>query len=229
MKKIVPAPYIDQTERWVNGCESISSVMLLQAVGIDIDPDTFIARDLPHAPYWEQDGKLYGPDPWQVYPGDPHDHTGYGCYSPCIVKALNSALEHEGAADKFEVVDESGKTAAQLCSYLDAGMPVVFWATRAVTAQVANTPLAVMVLMSAWIPAPPLESLPAMVNAVLMVITSFLFCIQQGFIKRYKVVPPVYRCGAFFYSRGRRPRRPAEGSRPLPTMQFFKGLCRERS
>ena len=54
MKKIVPATYIDQTELWVNGCESISSVMLLQAVGIDIDPDTFIARDLPHAPYWEQ-------------------------------------------------------------------------------------------------------------------------------------------------------------------------------
>ena len=105
MKKIVPAPYIDQTERWVNGCESISSVMLLQAVGIGIDPDTFIARDLPHAPYWEQDGRLYGPDPWQVYPGDPHDHTGYGCYAPCIVKALNSALEHEGAADRFEVVD----------------------------------------------------------------------------------------------------------------------------
>ena len=51
MKKIVPAPYIDQTERWVNGCESISSVMLLQAVGIPIDPDVFIERDLPHAPY----------------------------------------------------------------------------------------------------------------------------------------------------------------------------------
>ena len=38
MKKIVPAPYIDQTARWGNGCESISSVMLLQAVGIPIDP-----------------------------------------------------------------------------------------------------------------------------------------------------------------------------------------------
>ena len=25
MKKIVSAPYIDQTARWVNGCESISS------------------------------------------------------------------------------------------------------------------------------------------------------------------------------------------------------------
>ena len=53
MKKIVSAPYIDQTERWVNGCESISSVMLLQAMGIAIDPDTFIERDLPHAPYWD--------------------------------------------------------------------------------------------------------------------------------------------------------------------------------
>ena len=129
MKKIVLAPYIDQTDRWVNGCESISAVMLLQAMGIRIDPDTFIERDLPHAPYWEQDGKLYGPDPWQVYPGDPHDHTGYGCYAPCIVRALNSALEHEGAAGQFEVVDESGKTAEELCRYIDAGMPVVFWAT----------------------------------------------------------------------------------------------------
>ena len=129
MKKIISAPYIDQTERWVNGCESISAVMLLQAMGISIAPDTFIERDLPHAPYWEQDGKLYGPDPWHVYPGDPHDHTGYGCYAPCIVEALNSALVHEGAADRFEVVDESGKTAAELCRYIDEGMPVVFWAT----------------------------------------------------------------------------------------------------
>ena len=129
MKKIVPAPYIDQTARWVNGCESISSVMLLQAVGIPIDPDVFIERDLPHAPYWEQEGRLYGPDPMFVYPGDPHDHTGYGCYAPCIVQALQSALAHEGAADRFEVLDVSGETAAQLCRFIDEGMPVVFWAT----------------------------------------------------------------------------------------------------
>ena len=128
MKKIVSAPYIDQTERWVNGCESISSVMLLQAMCIAIDPDTFIERDLPHAPYWDYDGKLYGPDPYEVYPGDPHDHTGYGCYAPCIVQALQSALKHEGAADRFEVLDVSGETAAQLCRFIDEGMPVVFWA-----------------------------------------------------------------------------------------------------
>ena len=50
MKKIISAPYIDQTERWVNGCESISAVMLLQAMGISIAPDTFIERDLPTPP-----------------------------------------------------------------------------------------------------------------------------------------------------------------------------------
>mgnify|MGYP000799026796 CR=1 FL=1 len=58
-----------------------------------------------------------------------YKRQGYGCYAPCIVKALQSALDHEGAADAFEVVDETGKTAAQLCEYIDAGMPVVFWAT----------------------------------------------------------------------------------------------------
>ena len=54
-----------------------------------------------------------------------------------------------------------------------AGKKVVFWAVRAVMALMANTPFAVMVLMSAWIPAPPLESLPAMVNAVLISKTPF--------------------------------------------------------
>lgn len=82
MKKIVPAPYIDQTARWVNGCESISSVMLLQAVGIPIDPDVFIERDLPHAPYWEQEGRLYGPDPMFVYPGDPTTTPGMAAMPP---------------------------------------------------------------------------------------------------------------------------------------------------
>lgn len=129
MKKVVLAPYIDQTDRWVNGCEGISAVMLLQAMGIWIDPEVFFTRDLPHAPYREQDGRRCGPDPHQVYPGDPHDATGCGCYAPCIVQALQSALEHEGAAEQFTVLDESGKTAEELCRHIDAGMPVVFWTT----------------------------------------------------------------------------------------------------
>ena len=161
------------------------------------------------------------------------------CFAPYSFN-FAAIVSISSAEDTMPILTASGKMSvntASSCSARKCGVeskmsvtPVVFWAVRAVTAHRAKTPLAVMVLMSAWIPAPPLESLPAMVNAVLMVITSFPFCIQQGFIKRYKVVPPVYRWGMLFCSsRGRRPRRPAEGSRPLPTMQFFKGLCRERS
>ena len=42
--------------------------------------------------------------------------------------------------------------------------PVVFWAVIAVTAVIAYEPNDVMVLMSAWIPAPPEESDPAIIN-----------------------------------------------------------------
>lgn len=130
MKKLLCAPYIDQTARWVNGCESVSAVMLLQYLGLDVDPDTFIARDLRCEPFWQEDGVRCGPDPHFVYPGDPHDQTGCGCYAPCICRALESALAACGAAEQFEVRDETGKTAAQLCAeYIDAGLPAVFWAT----------------------------------------------------------------------------------------------------
>ena len=44
------------------------------------------------------------------------------------------------------------------------------------------------VLRSAWIPAPPLQSLPAMDNAVFM---KNLLC--MNFIARQKVVPPICR------------------------------------
>ena len=48
--------------------------------------------------------------------------------------------------------------------------PVVFCAVKAVIALMAYTPFAIIVLISAWMPAPPLESLPAIVNAVLICI-----------------------------------------------------------
>ena len=43
--------------------------------------------------------------------------------------------------------------------------PVVFWAVIAVIAEVPWTPSAAKVLRSAWMPAPPPESEPAIVSA----------------------------------------------------------------
>ena len=131
MSRILKAPYIDQTERWVYGCESISTVMLLQYWGLDVDPDTFIDAYLPRA--WstgEQDVDMVAEDPTYYYINEPRDLTGWGCYAPCIVTAIENTLAALGRSGDFEVRDVSGKTAAQLCAeHIDNGRPVVFWAT----------------------------------------------------------------------------------------------------
>ena len=128
--RILQAPYIDQTRRWVYGCESISTVMLLQYLGMDMDPDTFIDTCLPRGYSTGSGPDMVAPDPTYVYINEPRDRTGWGCYAPCIVQALHNAFAACGKAGEYEPVEETGKTAAQLCTeYIDAGMPVVFWAT----------------------------------------------------------------------------------------------------
>ena len=130
MKKILTAPYIDQTQQWVYGCESISAVMLLQYLGLEIDPDTFIDTCLPRGFSTGTGENMVAPDPMYYYINEPRDLTGWGCYAPCIVTALENALTAAGKADLYTVSDETGKTAAQLCKqYIDRGLPVVFWAT----------------------------------------------------------------------------------------------------
>ena len=130
MKKILRVPYIDQTERWVYGCESISTVMLLQYLGVEVQPDEFIDEYLPRAYSTEMKGEMYAPDPTYYYINDPRDLTGWGCYAPCIVKALQNTFAAKEAHQRFAAVDETGLTAAQLCEkYIDNNMPVVFWAT----------------------------------------------------------------------------------------------------
>ena len=130
MKKILTVPYIDQTERWVYGCESISAVMLLQYLGLEVQPDEFIDQYLPRAMSTEMGGVMYARHPAHYYINDPRDLTGWGCYAPCICTALQNTFAAKGKAGQFAPVDETGSTAARLCErYIDSGMPVVFWAT----------------------------------------------------------------------------------------------------
>ena len=63
MRKVIEVPYIDQSINWPTGCESVSSVMLLQALGFDISVDEFIRDHLPMQPM----GEGTGPDPDQYF------------------------------------------------------------------------------------------------------------------------------------------------------------------
>lgn len=127
--KIIKAPYIDQTEKWVYGCESVSTVMLLQYIGVDIDPDKFIDGHLPRGYSSMKNGVMQAPDPMYFYINEPRNLTGWGCYAPSIINGIKSVFK-EYKIQKYIPVDESGKTAKELCcEYIDNDMPVIFWGT----------------------------------------------------------------------------------------------------
>ena len=130
-KKQITAPYIDQTKEWPTGCESVSAVMLLQYLGIEISVKEFVERYLEKEPFFEKNGTFYGGNPWNVFVGDPADDRSMGCYAPVIVNALKRVFkEKELVTEKFEPVDLSGVSMERLLrDYINNDTPVIFWAS----------------------------------------------------------------------------------------------------
>ena len=122
--KIINVPYINQSPEYPTGCESVSAVMLLNFLGYKITVDEFITDHLKKDDFIQKEGKIYGPDPNQVFCGSPYDEDSFGCYAPVIINALQSI-----AGESCEIVNETGTGMEELMSkYIDQGMPVIFWA-----------------------------------------------------------------------------------------------------
>lgn len=125
---ILDVPYLNQRESFPTGCESVSTVMAMQAAGVDMDVETFVSQylTLGDAPTLAADGVRYGCDPDQAFPGDPRTTTGWGCFAPAIVRAASKALP----CDDYLVEALYDESLSTLCSaYLDQGIPVIVWAT----------------------------------------------------------------------------------------------------
>lgn len=125
---LLDVPFICQRDKYPNACESVSAVMTLQYFGIDITVEEFVGQYLTIgiAPYIDSDGIRRGCDPWEAFPGNPCDKTGWGCYAPVIAKALNAVPLPDG----FQVLEIYDLSVSELCSrYIDNGIPVIFWAT----------------------------------------------------------------------------------------------------
>jgi uncharacterized protein YvpB len=119
-------PYISQKEKYLSGCESVSAVMALNYLGVNITVDAFIDQYLPCGGLWRSNGRLYGDDPNERFIGDPYTNAGYGCFAPVIEKACQQLLP----ADKYTVSTVRGKTLAELCdTYVSQGIPVPVWVT----------------------------------------------------------------------------------------------------
>lgn len=120
----IEVPYIDQSVHYPTGCESVSTVMLLQYLGYQMTVDDFIEDYLELQEFENRGGEVYGPDPNRYFCGSPYDADSFGCYAPVICQALEAVL-----GEQYEVVNETGTPIHVLLQkYIDQGMPVVFWA-----------------------------------------------------------------------------------------------------
>ena len=141
MPGVIDAPFIDQRDKYPTGCESVTAVMALQYAGVDITVEEFIDNYLPqgNAPYTREDGTLVGADPWKVFLGSPYEESGWGCYAPVITGALEQLLQDRGL-EGLSVQELEGESLDKLCrEYIDAGTPVLLWATIAMEAPVEST------------------------------------------------------------------------------------------
>ena len=118
-------PFISQVGRYPTGCESVSAVMACQYAGLSIDVDTFIRSYLPRGSFTYENGKMIGWHPNTCFMGDPFTQYGFGCYAPCIEKAILKFLPAG-----YTLRNTTGTSLTSLChEYIDKGIPVVVWAT----------------------------------------------------------------------------------------------------
>ncbi len=111
------------------GCEAVSTVALLQHLGIDISIEEFINTFLPCQSFYRQDGLLYGPDPNEYFAGNPYESSSLGCYPDVILKALR-AMKYTGypGMENLNFKNVSGTDLDTLVElYIDQDLPVLLW------------------------------------------------------------------------------------------------------
>lgn len=126
MKKLIDIPYINQSPDYPTGCETISAMMYLHFLGVDVDIRDFIDNYLEKDGFEERDGVTYGPDPKKVFVGSPYDSNSFGCFEGVMIKALTKYFEDK--ALPFFAKDVSALSTDELIKeYIDKDVPVMYW------------------------------------------------------------------------------------------------------
>lgn len=120
-------PIIMQGDEYPSGCESVSSTMLLNYYGFEIDTNKFIDKYLPQDGFsFDKTGKMYGPDAYSAFIGSPYSEDSLGCFPPVIENAMNDYFGDKG----FRAVDITGSSMESLITrYIANDEPVLIWAT----------------------------------------------------------------------------------------------------
>lgn len=124
----ITVPSVLQLPELPHGCEITSATSILKSYGYNVSKTTMADQYLPRAPFKHKKGKLYGPDPYKAYAGNPRlDPGGFFTYAPPVVTAVNQYLKDENGTQK--ALDISGSTKEEIFAQLNRGIPVVIWVT----------------------------------------------------------------------------------------------------
>ena len=130
VQKKIDVPLICQYPELPTGCESVAATMVLQYYGTDVTSEEFAGSwlDCDENFYYSGDD-LYGPDPDEVFAGNPFTYSSYGCFASPIVNAVNNNSTNCKA---YKITDRSVK---ELCDeFIDNNTPVLIWATMNMSA-----------------------------------------------------------------------------------------------
>ncbi len=116
-------PLIKQFPAYPTGCETVSAVMALRYCGETVSTEDFINNHLEKGNFYNKDGKLYGPSPYDKFVGDPRSEYSLGCFAPVMERALISYFGNAG-----RIKNTTGLTMDQLCAdYIQNDIPVLVW------------------------------------------------------------------------------------------------------
>lgn len=112
-------PLINQSLKYLTGCESVALTMLLKYYGVNVTPDMVIARlKKGSVPYYEDD-ILYGGNPEIEFVGDPYSKHSYGVYERPIIEVANSF--------KSGIKGGSNIPFDEVINLVQNGTPVMAW------------------------------------------------------------------------------------------------------
>ena len=125
-KKILPVENVQQLPEQPSGCEITSATIVLNYLGCKVSK-TELAGCFPIGGNPHRSGAIFiGPNPWKVFAGSPTGQ-GYGCFAPVVTQALNRYFALAGSP--LHAANLSGTKASDLTDFIDAGSPVIIWAT----------------------------------------------------------------------------------------------------
>lgn len=136
IKIYIPVETVMQEPELPNGCEITSLTAILNYYGYDVTKTYMSDHFLPKMSFQKIDGKLYGPNPYKAYAGEPRDKTGYFAYAPPIVQAANNYFRSIGI--DHHAVDISGSSSGVIMELLNKGNPIVIWVTLDLSQPIIN-------------------------------------------------------------------------------------------